>query len=79
LKVEVHLHTTLRRQTPEGLLDKLNVSLPAGSTISELLEALNISIAPDSLLFVLNGRTAEIDQVLTDGDIVNLMTAMSGG
>ncbi|NOR33270.1 MAG: hypothetical protein GQ579_01180 [Bacteroidales bacterium] len=31
------------------------------------------------LLFVLNGRTSELDQKLKDGDVLNLMTAVSGG
>jgi len=79
MKIEVHLHTTLRLQTPDGTLDKFTIDLPGGSSIQDVLEYLSIGINPDSLLLVLNGRNATVDQTLTEGDIVNLMTALSGG
>jgi len=79
MKIEVHLHTTLRLNTPEGALDKFNIVLPGGSSIEDVLEYLSIDIDPDSLLLVLNGRTVTLDQELSEGDVVNLMTAISGG
>jgi hypothetical protein len=34
---------------------------------------------PESMLLVVNGRIAKIDQQLNEGDEVNLMPAISGG
>jgi sulfur carrier protein ThiS len=79
MKIQVHLHTTLRLQTPDGTRDKFTIDLPGGSSIQDVLNCLSIGADPDSLLLVLNGRTAALDQILTEGDIVNLMTAISGG
>lgn len=79
MHIIVHLHSILQRQTPEGLLRRLEVELPEGSTIQELIEHLEIEIHPEHLLFALNGRFAEIDQALADGDVVHLIVPISGG
>lgn len=77
--VTVHLHTILQRQTPEGLVDRLDVNLPSGVTLAGLLQQLEIELAPEFLLLVINGRVASLDDILQDGDEVNLMPALSGG
>jgi sulfur carrier protein ThiS len=79
MMVVVHLHTVLQRQTPEGLVSKLEVSLAPESTLQDLLTHLEIEFPVDSMLLVVNGRLAEVDYVLRDGDQVNLMPAISGG
>lgn len=75
----VHLHTTLQRQTPQGLLRKLAVDLPEQSTLADLLDHLKVELPVEALLLVINGRVADLEQVLQDGDEVNLMPALSGG
>lgn len=77
--VTVHLHTILQRQTPEGLVDRLDVNLPSGVTLAGLLQQLEIELAPEYLLLVINGRVADLDDIIRDGDEVNLMPAISGG
>ena len=77
--IEVHLHTILQQQTADGLVNLLEVKLPSGSTISDLLTFLDIEMSADSLLMAVNGRVAKIDQILVDQDTVNLMPAISGG
>ena len=77
--IKVHLHTTLQRQTADGLVSRLEVELPIGSTITDLLDDLEIKMSPDALLLAVNGRVAQIDQTLVDQDVVNLMPAISGG
>jgi sulfur carrier protein ThiS len=77
--VTVHLHTVLQRSTAEGPVRKLPVTLPPGSTLADLIEHLGIEFPTESLLHVVNGRLAQLDQTLHDGDKVNLMPAMSGG
>ncbi len=79
INVVVHLHTILQRQTPDGLISLLEVQLPPDSTLADLLSFLNIELAPEHLLLAVNGRIAELNQVLSEGDQVNLMPAMSGG
>ena len=77
--IQVHLHTILQRESPEGLVNQLNLSMPVGSTFHDLLALLEIDLDPDTLLLVTNGRVADIDQVIGSGDEVHLMPAISGG
>jgi sulfur carrier protein ThiS len=79
MDVTVHLHTILQRQTPEGLVRQLDLTIPSGSTMGDLLVQLEIDFPLDSLLLVVNGRLVETNHVLTGGDQVNLMPAISGG
>ena len=79
IQVTVHLHTILRRQTPEGLISRMDVTLPEGSTLADLIKELGIELSPDDLLLVVNQRTAEPERVLQDGDNVNLIPSISGG
>jgi len=79
MKVTVHLHTVLQRQTPEGLVRQLEVTVPPQSAVNDLLTQLEIDFPLDSLLLVVNGRLVEKDHVLQEGDQVNLMPAISGG
>ncbi len=77
--VSVHLHSTLQRQTPQGLLRQAQVELPAGSSLGELVRRMEVTVDPDELLLVVNGRMAEVDQILCDHDEVHLIPAISGG
>ena len=79
MNVTVHLHTILQRQTSEGLVGRLAVSLPENTSLGGLLDSLEIELEPEHLLLVVNGRTAQLQRVLRDGDQVNLMPAISGG
>ncbi len=79
IRVSVHLHTILQKQTERGLVDRLQVDLPDGSRVADLLAKLEIEIQPDALLLAVNGRVAELERLLDDGDEVNLMPAISGG
>jgi len=79
VKVIAHLHTVLQRQTPEGLIRRLEVELPGGSRVADLMAALEITMPEDALLLAVNGRVAATDTVLQDGDQVNLMPAIAGG
>ena len=77
--ITVYLHTILQRQTPDGLKNRLEVKIPPGSTLVDLLKELKVDIDINSLLLVVNGRSAELTQLLNDGDQVNLIPAISGG
>lgn len=79
IQVSVRLHTVLRRKTPEGIIDLLEVDLPEGATVQVLLEQMAIPLSGDALLLVVNGRIVKGDHVLSSGDQVRLVPAMSGG
>lgn len=79
MKVEVHLHATLRLVIKEGKGQVIIVDLPENSSIGDLLELIKIDQYLDHMLFVLNGRTTGLAQVLKDEDVLNLMIAVSGG
>jgi molybdopterin converting factor small subunit len=77
--VTVRLHTILRRETPEGVVDRLKLDLPTGTTIQSLVERLEIKLRGEALLLVVNGKIVKEDQVLAEGDEVRLIPAVSGG
>jgi molybdopterin converting factor small subunit len=79
MQLQVHLHTIIQRQTPDGLVSRLDVVMPQGSTLMDLIEHLDIELAPEHMLLAVNRRMAEPGQMLHDGDMVNLMPAISGG
>jgi molybdopterin converting factor small subunit len=79
LVIEVDLHTILQKQTLSGYVRKLDVELPPGSSLADLLLLLDISIDPELLLFVINGKLADINTEIMDHDIINLIPAISGG
>jgi len=79
LVVEVHLHTILQRNTDTGFVRKLNMTLPPGATLVEVLSRLVIQLPVDGLLLVVNGKTADATSQLNDGDVIHLIPALSGG
>ena len=61
-------------------MGRLEVTLPPASSLSDLLWQLELlDLDPESILMVVNGRSAELSQLLADGDQVHLIPAMSGG
>ena len=79
MKVEVNLHTTLQRQTAQGTQRCIDLDLPAGSTLADVLALLQVQLDPENLLLVVNGKLAEENYRLAEGDRVSLIPAMSGG
>jgi sulfur carrier protein ThiS len=77
--VTVRLHTILRRETPEGVIDRLSVELPANSTIQSLVDQLEIKLQGEAILLVVNGKIVKEEHVLAQGDEVRLIPAVSGG
>ncbi len=58
---------------------RLDVMLPIGSTLADLLDRLALPRRDESVLLVINGRQADAEQVLHDADEVHLIPALSGG
>jgi molybdopterin converting factor small subunit len=85
MTITVHLHTILQRKSPAGLVSRLELELPLRpgggelDTVGDLVDLLEIRLAPDDLLLAVNGMTAAPEQVLRDGDVVHLIPALAGG
>lgn len=79
MKIIVILHTTLQRQTPDGVINRLEVDLAPGGILSGLLKQIGMQIDIENTLLVVNGHTAQLDMVLSEGDEVHLIPAISGG
>ena len=79
MKIEVQLHTTLQKQTPQGLQRCIDLEMAEGSTIRDVLQALELDLAPEHLLLVVEGKVVEEDYVVREGEMVSLIPAMSGG
>ena len=77
--VEVHLHTTLQRMGANGLERRLTLELHPDSTLEDVISRLEIDLDPEHLIFVINFRQAEPDQLLAEGDVIHLIPAISGG
>lgn len=76
--ITVRLHATLRRQTAQGMQDRLELELEPGATAASVLAALGLA-DDESVMLVVNRRMVVSDQPLADGDEVRLMPAISGG
>lgn len=77
--IQVELHTMLQIQTPEGLKCCINLTLPEGASMRDVLQHLNIQLDPEHLLLVVNRRVVDPDYLVTDGDKLDIIPAMSGG
>lgn len=79
MKVEVHLFATLSGYLPDGTPgDSVALEVPEGSTIADVVRALEI---PDNFdcVRVVNGHDAPSDHLLVDRDVVSLFPPLVGG
>ena len=79
MKIEVNFHTTIQPQTPQGLQRQTSLELPPGSTVLDLLQALQLELDPEQVLLVVDNKLVDVDHVLVDGERVSLIPALSGG
>jgi molybdopterin converting factor small subunit len=79
LKITVRLYATLRRPTAAGLQHEVVVDLPPEATLADLLQVLNLGLAPEHLLAVVNRRRLDLHDRLHPGNEVHLFPPISGG
>ena len=79
ITVSVQLHTILQRDYDIGNINNIELHVQEGNTVVHLLEQLKISLTPEHLLLVVNGRLVESSYVLKNNDEVHLIPAISGG
>jgi molybdopterin synthase sulfur carrier subunit len=80
MEITVRLLASYRRYQPEGHDEQAGYGqeLPRGSTVADMLESL--AIPPGEVYtFFVNGRHAEREQVLAEGDVVSIFPAAGGG
>jgi hypothetical protein len=78
ISVRVTLFADLRRFLPRGADGPQRYTLPVGSTVGDLLEAIGVEAAYDVTIGV-NGELADRDDALPDGADVMLLSPMEGG
>jgi sulfur carrier protein len=74
MDVEIRLFESLKKHQPEGA----KVGLAAGSRVTDLLDALGISMDDVGILIV-NRSDGRFDQQLQAGDVVTLIPPIGGG
>ena len=79
MRITVRLHTILRRETPEGVIDRMELDLPEGASVAEAVNRIEIRTRPRTMLWVVNGKIVHDDHVLKDGDELRLVPGVSGG
>ncbi|MCX8044938.1 MAG: MoaD/ThiS family protein [Desulfobacterota bacterium] len=78
MKVEVKLFTVLQKYAPGGIRGQTTVECPGGETIGQLLNRLSI---PQTipLVILVNGVQKGRDDVLQDGDRLDVFPPIAGG
>lgn len=81
MKVRLQLFASLSRYLPGGGGEESQgaaLVLPEGTTLGALVQRLGV---PDEVprINLVNGRDAEAEQVLRDGDVVSLFPPLAGG
>ncbi len=79
MRIHVRLHTILRRETPEGIIDRVTLDLPPGTTVGEAVRRMEFPTRPRMMLLVVNGKIVQDDHVLKEGDELRLVPGISGG
>jgi len=77
LQVTVNLYSILRHIKGE-IVNRLEMELPAGSRVQAVLDRLEVPPGLDLIVSV-NGRVADVDEPLHDGDRLAVIPALSGG
>ncbi len=77
MRVTVELQAYLEQYSPDGE-SVFQYTLPDGATVQTLVRLLNV---PEEMagVIVLNGRSADFDDSLQDGDRVIMIPPLAGG
>ena len=77
MKITVELQAYLEQYAPNGQA-VFEHTLPDGATVQTLVRELNVPEEMTSVI-VLNGRNADFDDALNEGDRVILIPPLAGG
>jgi sulfur carrier protein ThiS len=76
LEINLTLHGILRDYLPRPSKGKSTLTLPAGTTVAEVVEQLKIK---QTVTAAVNGTQVETDYVLKDGDELQMFRMIGGG
>lgn len=80
IQVNLVLFADLRRLLPRGHNGRFALTVPAGSTVADLVAASGLGFDPDEQLKAgINGESVGLDAAVSDGDEVVLFSPMEGG
>jgi len=79
MKVKVQLYAILSKYLPKNANNKMAIlEVAEGTSVQWVLSELTIPENMPKILLV-NGRNAELDRVLTEGDTVSVFPPIAGG
>lgn len=79
MKIELRFYATLIKYAEKNKIPQFStVELEDGTTVTSLLNKFNIP-EKDVHIIIINGRNANLEQVLQDGDRVALFPPVGGG
>ncbi|MBI4775144.1 MAG: MoaD/ThiS family protein [Deltaproteobacteria bacterium] len=78
MRVEVKLFASLKRNYPSGMSDERVVELESGTSVARLLDMLDIPRKAAKII-LRNGRHAEPEDILEDGDRLAIFPPIAGG
>jgi molybdopterin converting factor small subunit len=73
------LHNILQRHPSKGQERDFPLHLPAEATVGDVLDKLEIKLATEALLLVVQHRVVGRQYVLAEGDHLDVFPAISGG
>ena len=78
--IEAKIFSTLRHYLPNSPkhLDGDKWDIPEGATVAQVLDLLNLP-EKEATILLLNGRNADRDRVLNEGDVLHVFGPMAGG
>jgi len=78
--IEAKIFSTLRHYLPNSPhhLEGAKWDMPEGATVAQVLKILNIPENETKILLI-NGRNADKERVLNDGDVFHVFPLMAGG
>lgn len=79
IRVNVRLFATLRRFFPDYDPEKgIDVNVEEGSTVQNLIQTLQLP-EKEARVILINGKSKNQTDTITDGDQVNIFTPLGGG
>ncbi len=77
MTVELRFFAGLRNYLPEGKTP-CTAELPDGSTVADILKTFGVPLEKPRILLV-NGRHADMERVLHNGDVLSVFPPVAGG
>jgi molybdopterin converting factor small subunit len=78
--IQVKIFSTLKHHVPHSdkRLDEDKWEVTEGATVSQVLDMLSLP-EEEAKIFLVNGRNADRDRALTEGDVLHVFPLMAGG